>query len=59
MAPIYETVCEELGVAPDSVKLAAMRAANAAQLEALDAKIKDAEENLGETEVWTVGLLGF
>jgi 26S proteasome regulatory subunit N7 len=51
MAPGYEAVCLELGVAPDGAQLERMRAANAARLEALDAAVKDAEENLGEVEV--------
>jgi hypothetical protein len=51
MAPLYELVCGELGVAPDAVKLSAMKSAIASKLEELDANIKDAEENLGETEV--------
>lgn len=51
LAPIYEHLCSELGWQPDAARLAAMRAANATALEEHDAKIKDAEENLGETEV--------
>lgn len=35
----------------DAAKLAAMKEKNAAKLKELDEKVKDAEENLGETEV--------
>eukprot|EP00887_Chlorella_sp_A99_P003104 scaffold9.g3104.t1 len=51
MAPVYEAVTEELGIAPDAAALAALRAANAKRLEELEARIKDAEENEGEMEV--------
>lgn len=50
-APIYEYLCNELGWKVDESKLASMRESNQKQLEDLQAKIKDAEENLGETEV--------
>lgn len=51
LAPYYEHLCTELGWTPDQAKLTEMQGANLKQLEELDAKIKDAEENLGETEV--------
>ena len=51
LGPIYEHFCAELELPVDAAKLAAMKAKNAARLEELEAKIKDAEENFGETEV--------
>ena len=51
MAPYYEHLCGQLGWPMDSAKLQAMQAANKQQLAELDAKIADAEANLGETEV--------
>lgn len=51
LAPIYENICSEVGLPLDQAKLAAMKAKNAEKLAELEAKIKDAEENLGETEV--------
>jgi len=51
MAPFYEHICMQLGWPADATQLSSMKAANQKQLEELDAKVKDAEENLGETEV--------
>jgi len=51
MAPFYKLVCEQLGWPVDAAKLSAMEAANATELQALDDKIKNAEENEGESEV--------
>jgi 26S proteasome regulatory subunit N7 len=51
LAPIYTHVCTQLGWSQDASLLSKMQAANAAKLEALDAKIKDAEESLGEIDV--------
>eukprot|EP00882_Tetradesmus_deserticola_P026493 GHRQ01029237.1.p1 GENE.GHRQ01029237.1~~GHRQ01029237.1.p1 ORF type:complete len:370 (+),score=129.11 GHRQ01029237.1:250-1359(+) len=51
LAPYYEHICGELGWELQQSKLQEMQASNAKQLEDLAAKIKDAEENLGETEV--------
>ena len=51
MAPFYLTVCEQLGWKQDAVLLASMRAANAAELAKLDARIAECEEQEGETEV--------
>jgi len=50
-APMYSRFCEELGWALDKAKLESMQKANAAEVEKLEEKIKDAEENLGESEV--------
>lgn len=51
MAPLYQYLCTDLGLPLDAAKLAEMQAANTAKLVELEAKTKDAEENLGETEV--------
>jgi 26S proteasome regulatory subunit N7 len=51
LAPIYEHVCTELGLQVDAAKLAGMKERNATKLAELEAKIADARENLGETEV--------
>eukprot|EP00197_Chlamydomonas_leiostraca_P006357 CAMPEP_0202865208 /NCGR_PEP_ID=MMETSP1391-20130828/5343_1 /ASSEMBLY_ACC=CAM_ASM_000867 /TAXON_ID=1034604 /ORGANISM="Chlamydomonas leiostraca, Strain SAG 11-49" /LENGTH=387 /DNA_ID=CAMNT_0049545013 /DNA_START=77 /DNA_END=1240 /DNA_ORIENTATION=+ len=51
LAPVYVHIAGELGWTVDQAKLAAMKQKNAAKLEELEAKIKDAQENLGETEV--------
>lgn len=48
---MYEHICEQLQIPLDSAKLAAMQEKNTARLQELDEKVKDAEENLGETEV--------
>lgn len=50
-APLYQYLCSELGWPVDSGKLAELQAANAAKLAELEEKLKDAEENLGETDV--------
>jgi len=51
MAPFYKRVCESLKWPLDEAKLKAMEEENKKKLEELDEKIKDAEENLGETEI--------
>lgn len=51
MAPFYQRLCEDLKWSIDNEKLSAMKEHNKKMLEELDEKIKDAEENLGETEV--------
>jgi 26S proteasome regulatory subunit N7 len=56
MAPMYVHLCDRLGWAKDEAILKTMTEANATALEALEAKRKDAEENLGETEVNDVEL---
>ncbi|KAK9842468.1 hypothetical protein WJX81_001490 [Elliptochloris bilobata] len=48
---LYEEICAELGWEPDAGRLEAMRAASTAALAALEEKIKDAQENLGDVEV--------
>lgn len=51
MAPFYEHVCSELKWPVDQKHLDTMAKENKTKLDELDEKIKDAEENLGETEV--------
>lgn len=51
LAPLYEHLCQEIGWGPDASQLQRMQSANQAKLQELDGKIKDAEENLGDTEV--------
>ncbi|GBF97604.1 26S proteasome non-ATPase regulatory subunit 6 [Raphidocelis subcapitata] len=51
LTPLYEHLCTDLGLPKDEKKVAEMRAINEAKLAELEAKFKDAEENLGETEV--------
>lgn len=50
-AGCYARACEELGWAADAALVERMRKANTTRLAELDAKMKDAEENLGESEV--------
>lgn len=47
MAPLYQIICDELGVQVDSSQLAAMKEHNATRLKEIDAEIEDAENNLG------------
>lgn len=51
MAPYYEIVCKELGWTVDEKLLQVMKSENEERIKQLDEKVKDAEENLGETEV--------
>ena len=51
MAPFYKLVCEQLGWPVDAAKLAAMEKVNATELTSLSDKIKNAEENEGESEI--------
>lgn len=51
LAPLYEYLCEEIGWSPDATQLQRMQSANQANLQELEGKIKDAEDNLGDTEV--------
>ncbi|GMH39437.1 hypothetical protein BSKO_07335 [Bryopsis sp. KO-2023] len=51
LAAVYEHLCEEFGWDVDDMRLQAMKAKNAEKAKELDEKIKDAEENLGETDV--------
>ena len=51
MAPFYEHVCNELKWPVDNAHLKKMKEENTREIEELDSKIKDAEENLGELEI--------
>ena len=51
MAPFYEELCAELKWAVDKALLAKMQANNEEKFKQLDETLKDAEENLGETEI--------
>lgn len=51
MAPFYELICEEQGWTVDTDLLNKMKKENEEGLKKLDEKLKDAEENLGETEI--------
>lgn len=51
MAKFYEDTCNELSWPVDRVKLQKMKDENKTKLVELDEKIKDAETNLGETEI--------
>lgn len=51
MAPFYEELCKELHWNCDESLLKQMKEVNSTELKKLDDSIKDAEENLGETEV--------
>jgi 26S proteasome regulatory subunit N7 len=51
MAPFYQLLCDDLKTKPDTALLETIQAENTQAIEKLDAKIKDAEENLGETEI--------
>jgi len=51
MAPFYKYLCEQHGWMEDEALTAAMKKTNAAELVKFEATIKDAEEELGETEI--------
>jgi 26S proteasome regulatory subunit N7 len=51
MAPFYELICEEQGWSVDTELLNNMKKENEDALKKLDERLKDAEENLGETEI--------
>ena len=51
MAPFYEEICTDLKWAIDNSLLATMHANNEETFKKLDETVKDAEENLGETEI--------
>ena len=51
MAPLYEELCAELKWAVDKALLAKMQANNEEKFKQLDETVKDAEGNLGETEI--------
>jgi 26S proteasome regulatory subunit N7 len=51
MAPFYELICEEHGWSLDNSLLNQMKKENEEALKKIDERLKDAEENLGETEI--------
>lgn len=51
MAPFYEEICKDLGWSVDTALLESMKQENAKTLASIEESIKDAEENLGETEI--------
>ncbi|EGF80192.1 hypothetical protein BATDEDRAFT_35114 [Batrachochytrium dendrobatidis JAM81] len=51
MAPFYKHVVEDLKLKKDTTLLTLLKSNNTEELKKLDDKIKDAEENLGETEL--------
>lgn len=51
MAPLYEDLCADLDWTQDASRAQKMRGANEARCRELDAKVTDAEENLGDVEV--------
>jgi len=51
MAPLYQIYCKDLGWKMDKVLFDTMSEDNKKKLTELDATIKDAEENLGESEL--------
>ncbi|KAK5968027.1 Proteasome Regulatory Particle [Trichostrongylus colubriformis] len=51
MAPLYQIICDELGVPVDKAQLEAMKENNTKRVKEIDAEIEDAENNLGSTEV--------
>lgn len=51
LTPLYEWVCNELKIDMDESLVVKMRAENVGKMTQLEEKVKDAEENLGETEV--------
>ena len=51
MAPFYIEVCKDLGWSSDQSLVDSMKVENAKTLASIEESIKDAEENLGETEV--------
>ncbi|KAF9164973.1 26S proteasome non-ATPase regulatory subunit 6 [Actinomortierella ambigua] len=51
MAPFYQLICEEQGWPVDKALLSQLEKENEETLKKLDDRLKDAEENLGETEI--------
>jgi len=51
MAPYYRNLCSKYGWKLDTVLAQKMDSDNAKKLEEIEAKLKDATENLGETEI--------
>jgi 26S proteasome regulatory subunit N7 len=51
MAPFYEQVCVDLKLKKDETLVSSLKTANQQQLLKLEEKLKDAEQNLGETDI--------
>ena len=51
MAPFYEELCTELKWSVDNSLLTKMKSNNEEMFKKLEETLKDAEENLGETEI--------
>lgn len=51
MTPFYQHMCERLGETPQQGLLEKMQKCNEEELKRLEARIEDAKENLGDTEV--------
>ena len=51
MAPFYQLLTDELKLPLDKALLAQYQQDNKEELQKLDEKIEDAEQNLGETEI--------
>ncbi|KAI1715600.1 26S proteasome subunit RPN7 domain-containing protein [Ditylenchus destructor] len=51
MGPFYEIVCQETNTIVDQALLRSIKEKNAKKLKEIDDEIKDAEENLGESDV--------
>ena len=51
MGPFYSSLCSDVGRAVDSALLEELQASNKTELVKLDEAIRDAEENLGDTEL--------
>ena len=51
MAPFYQSLCSEAGRPVDSALLSKLQEANETELTRLEEALKDAQENLGDTEV--------
>ena len=51
MAPFYQSLCSEAGRPADPALLSKLQEANVSELARLEEALKDARENLGDTEV--------
>eukprot|EP00697_Spironema_sp_BW2_P016080 gnl/Spiro4/7177_TR3736_c0_g1_i1.p1 gnl/Spiro4/7177_TR3736_c0_g1~~gnl/Spiro4/7177_TR3736_c0_g1_i1.p1 ORF type:complete len:422 (+),score=133.97 gnl/Spiro4/7177_TR3736_c0_g1_i1:55-1266(+) len=59
MAPFYQVLCDGFGWTVDQALMARMKAVNDTELAALDARLADAVENLGENEIREIHLAKF
>ena len=51
MAPFYQLVADELKISIDKSLLTKFQEANKEEIQKLDERLQDAEQNLGETEI--------